>query len=302
MKNTQQNVVGLFFVINFAEKEMEDIIFKLKFDFEILKNLIIEKIPYSSVVLNESKWNKIREKYSSKVEQVLVYQQLNSYCIIDFIIGTKHHDYRFAKLCESMIKAINNEIGKSLTFVKSNSVHKWAIDDIISNMLLSMDIDFKSNNSDFKNWVNELFVFNKLTCYTDYTLVKMEQTLSNNKRVDYVFKNKETEEELLIDVVTLQNIDPTKHDTADTFNSFINQRIQKKYDSKLAESTEVRMFRVLPVIEYQGGMERFKIEIDTNISLPALTISRNEVEGMEEIIVLEMNVFLEQISKQNNSR
>lgn len=279
---------------------MEDIIVKLKSDFDVIKNLIEEEIPYSSGLLNEKSWKKIKEKYSSKVEQVLEHQQLNSYCIIDFIIGTKHHDHRFAERCKSMIKAINKEIRKSLTFIKSNPAHEGVINSIITNMLSSMDVDIQSNNSDFKNWVNELFVFNKLTRCTAYTLVEMERTLSNKKSVDYVFINNETGEELLIDVVTFQNIDPNKHDTVDTFNDFINQRIQKKYDSKLATPAEVSTFRVLPIIEYQDGMEKFTIEVDTNISFPALTICRNKVEDMEEIILLEMNIYLEQIRKQNN--
>lgn len=279
---------------------MENIIENLKSDFDVIKNLITEKISCSSELLNERKWNKIKENYASKVEPILKHQQLKSYCIIDFIIGTKHSDYVFADQCQSMISAINNEINKASVFVKTNPSYKGTIDNIIVNMLSSMDTDINSNNSDFKNWVNELFVFNKLTYCTDYTLLEMERRLSNNKSVDYVFVHNETKEEILIDVVTLQNIDPTKHDTEDTFNDYVNQRIKEKYNTKFSALTESGVFRVLPVIEYQSGMEKFTIKINLDTSLPALTICRNKVNDIEEIGLMEINSFLTQVRKQNN--
>lgn len=288
---------------NFTKEEVEDVIFKLKLDVEIIKNLIIHEIPFSLELLNKKDWTTISQKYSAKTEQVLRNQQLQSYCIIDYIIGTKHPDVIFAEKCNSMVKTINGEINKALGFVKSNPKHKDIINNIIVNILTSMDVNIQSNNSDFKNWVNELFVFNKLTTNPAYTLIELERKLStydnsNKKRVDYVFKHNETHKELLVDVVTFQRIDPSKHKTAKSFNTFINQRIQTKYDSKLGTSTNISRFRVLPIIEYQDGMEKFTIKVDMNISLPALTICRNEVENREEIVLLEINSFLKQIRKQ----
>lgn len=215
-----------------------------------------------------------------------------------YLVST-HPDPNISSKYQCFINAINTEIDKALAYVKKYPKYKDEVNNVITNMITSIDdVDVQNCNEDFKNRINELFIFNKLTTCIDYTLIDMERSLSNGKRADYLFKHNTTNEDFYIDVVTLQNIDPTKHETSETFNYFIKSRIQRKYDDKFCGVTEKGVFRILPVIEYKEGMEKFNIETPKEISLPIITICNNIVDGNDCVSIMEINTFLSQMCKQ----
>ena len=166
-------------------------------------------------------------------------------------------------------------------------------------MLTSIDdVNVNSPNEDFKNWINELYIFNYLITCPNYTLIKMEKTLSNGKSVDYLFEHKETKDKIYIDVVTLQKINLSLQESSESLSEFINSRIRKKYDYKFSDATESGVFLILPIIEYQCGLENFEIEIDSSISLPMLTLCKNTFSSDSEILLLEINTYLSRLRGQ----
>lgn len=275
-------------------ERITSLIADLKANFQHVKNLITMHIPYANNLRNRQ-WNKIQSKYKNILEDILVSQKIQTQHLFDYVMLCEHPDTQISLYPRYFINVINKEIDKALAYAEKYPKYKDEVTNIITNMITSIDdVDVQNYNEDFKNRINELFIFNKLTTYHDYTLIDMEHLLSNGKRADYLFRHNTTREAFYIDVVTLQKIDPTKHETSETFNDFIKSRIQRKYDDKFGRITENGVFRILPIIEYKEGMEKFNIEIDASISLPMMTIGNNTIDGNIETIIMEINSFLRQ--------
>ncbi|MDE6507807.1 MAG: hypothetical protein K2L04_05005 [Alistipes sp.] len=280
-------------------KRITSLIADLEADFQPIKNLITTHIPYANN-LRDREWNKIQSKYKDILEDILISQKVRKQHLFDFIIVSAHPDFDISSKYQYFIKAINTEIDKALAFATTHPKYKYKVKNIITNMITSIDDNYIQNlNEDFKNWINELFVFNFLLTCPNYTIVDMERRLSNGKSADYLFRHNTTNEDFYIDIVTLQKIDPAKHETSETFNDFIKNRIQRKYDDKFGGVTENGVFRILPIIEYKKGMEKFDVETPKEISLPIITICNNFVDGNDCVTIMEINRFLSQIYKQH---
>lgn len=278
--------------------EVTNIIEKIKSDFETVKTLIVSKIPYANNLKNRQ-WNRIRRVYTNNLEKILLSGVIRSQHLFDYIITSSHPIPEIASQYQFVIDSINVAIETAVENIKIYPQFKSVVENIISNMLTSIDdVNVDSPNEDFKNWINELYIFNYLITLPNYTLIKMEETLSNGNSVDYLFEHKETKDKIYIDVVTLQKIDPSLQESSESLSEFINSRIRKKYDNKFHDATESGVFLILPIIEYQDGLENFEIEIDSSISLPMLTLCKNTFSSDSEIILLEINTYLSKLREQ----
>lgn len=232
---------------------------------DIIIKLCKELIPKSLDIMKEKDWNNIKLKYTKRAERIMQNNECKYYCLFDYIVGTQHPtDKENIEQTRNMIKNISDEIDKACNKITSSALKKFEpkLYDIIKNMICTMDENIESKNEDFKNRINELFAFNCLLECEKYELIDMERKLPNGKSVDFVFKHRETSQEILIEVVTMQYINPSNQDNDDSMNSFLKNRIKEKYNEKICNLEEIPNIRILPFIEYHDGMEKFNISIN----------------------------------------
>ena len=274
-----------------------DLIDDIKSEFLVIEKLIKHSIPQSKILKIED-WSKMEKNYIAKIEPVVMQQKHQSGCLIDYIMASKHPDPFQAEPYIFMIECINDQIEKALKIVNSTPKFQNVVENIIRSMIISMDTNINSTNSDFKNWINELFVLNKLASDDTHTLIDLERKLPNNKSVDYVLSHNETKVEMLIDATTIQNVNIPKLKTESKINRFLNNKIKNKYKKKMKNLSGDYNFFVLPVIEYQEGMENFKVKVNKNISRNALTVHPSIIEGKMQCIISDTNIYLSNILKE----
>ena len=214
--------------------------------------------------------------------------------MLDYIICSHCQNPNTVDSIKSLIRALNTEVDKALHYAERHKQFKSRINSIIKQMICSMDVDVQSTNEDFKNWINELLVFNKITSNPDYEIIDMEYSLPNGKSLDYKLRSKPTNDYLYIEVCTIQNMNPADHEKDETINDYLNNRIKKKYESKISNLDSIHSegivhFYILPIVEYKKGMEKFTFKVDKNIAFTPLTICKN---GENECLLMPLNDFL----------
>lgn len=268
-----------------------------------LKQTIIQLAPSFENILSDNDWNCVLQKYLNRINRIHegFDNVISSSCLIDFIISSTSEDEK-GLASRLTVKAINLEIEKALAYCKRQPKHTTKVKSIIKKTLTEMDDKIFNPNSAFKNWINELYVFNLLTEWKDYEIVDIERPIDNGKTCDFVCKNCK-DEEIWFEVVTLQRIDPLKHDDSATMNEFIINRIEDKYKAKtkdlLPENAPNLM--ILPIIEYVEGLERFDISLNSEISTEPLSIMKNELDGVVYFEILPLNKYLTQIRTQQEN-
>jgi hypothetical protein len=115
--------------------------------------------------------------------------------------------------------------------------------------------------------------------------------LGNGKDCDFRCYHKNGQE-LLIEVMSIQNIDLTKQDNVDTFSEFINEKIKKKYTDKTKNLGEVQTLKILPILDYVDGLTKFAPTLDTTISLPPFTVVKNTIDGKNEILLITLDQLI----------
>lgn len=269
---------------------------------EKIKQTIFQFVPTFETLLSDNDWDKIIPNYLNRIDNIPegLDNVISSTCLIDLIIcSTKENEIGVAN--RLTVRAINQEIEKALLYCEQHPHYTAKIKDVVKKTLTEMDEDVFNSNSAFKNWINELFVFNLLTEWDGYEIIDIERSLGNGKTCDFVCRNCHGEE-IWFEVVTLQRIDPSRQDDSATMNEFINNRIVDKYKAKTKDLLPVNTpnLRILPVIEYVEGLERFDISLNSDISAEPLSIMRNEFEGVVRFDIRLLNTYLAHIRAQQN--
>ena len=267
--------------------------------FKSIEKLIRRYVPQSKLLSNED-WLRIKEKYIANAESFVQYQEIKSNCLFDYILGTQSLDIIKVESCVSMIQHINDQIDQALNIVISTPKIKIGVENIIRNIIISINPYTEPVNSIFKNWINELFLLNHLYSIETYTLIDLERVLPNGKSVDYVLSHNETKEEILIDAFTIHNIDPMIYDTEEKFNEKLAEKITKKYNSKMRGLSGYNNFFVVPIIEYKKGMEQFKVIVSQEKSIKALTVFKSRENGKEQALILDINEYSATLLNQND--
>lgn len=265
-----------------------------------VKEIIINSIPAFKNILSERDWKIVINNYLKRVDDIPSDSNdvINSSCLIDLIICSLN-ETDTAKGNKETINAINVEINKALAYCNKHSYLLNKVNNLIRKSITEMDIDVTSPNSAFKNWVNELFVFNLLAEWDGYEIVDIERPLGNGKSCDFVCRNCNSEE-IWFEVLTIQRLSPSKQDKSATMNEFINNRIMTKFQEKTKGITNgnIPNIKILPVIEYIDGLERFNILLNSDIAIEPLAIMKNNLNGVIYIEIRPLSSYLSQIRKQ----
>lgn len=96
--------------------------------------------------------------------------------------------------------------------------------------------------------VGEIYALDYIISMENVEIIEMEFKLSNGKKADCLFLNKENQRKFLIDFVSI-NIDAEKVESSDSLANFLIKRIIRKYEQKTINLKAIDYeFRILPII------------------------------------------------------
>lgn len=248
-----------------AYNKMED----FKNNFDKIKERLIESIPYMGNLKGKD-WNKIEREYAKRLdclqEGILVPKSL-----IDFVIASIHPKQdEIAQHYKQWICALNDMIDEAIGFSSKSQILTKQINKKITDLLTDIE-SIDTPNSDFKNILNELQVFNYLSECENIEVEQIEMKIESGKKIDYVVKVKSDKKRIGIEIMTMQGIRADKQDDDNSMNKFIIERIEKKYKDKVRDLTEIKELDnllIFPIIEDQDGLEQFSLDISCEVSYP----------------------------------
>lgn len=243
---------------------MED----FKNNFDKIKECLIESIPNMGNLKGKD-WKKIEREYAKRLD-CLKEGILVSKSLIDFAIASMHPKQdATAQHYKQWICALNDMIDEAIEFSSKSQILKQ-INKKITDLLTDIE-NIDTPNSDFKNILNELLVFNYLSEYENIEVEQIEMKIESGKKIDYVVKVKSDKKRIGIEIMTMQGIRADRQDDDNSMNKFIIERIEKKYKDKvrdLTEITELDNLLIFPIIEDQDGLEQFSLDISCEVSYP----------------------------------
>lgn len=267
---------------------------------EKVQKTIIKCMPAFENILSGKDWDRVIQHYLRRVDNIPKdYNGLiTSSCLMDLIICSLGEG-KIAKANKETINAINDEICKALAYCDYHPQFMGKVKDIIRRTIMEMDNDIRVPNSAYKNWINELFVFNLLAKKKDCELVDIERPMANGNKCDFVCKIGDNEE-VWLEVVAIQRIDPSQQDDSTTMNDYIRERVKVKYQNKTKGllPEDIPNIRILPVIEYIDGLERFDISLNSDIATEPFAIMKNKLDDIVHIELRPLNFYLSKIRTQ----
>ena len=271
----------------------------LKHKFDDVENLVKKVVPICDEFISKKDWRNIQKRYVNRYDNFKVGTlNITSSAFIDIIVFAYNEDARAIAVISHVKKCI--EIISS--YVAIHTQFKSAYYDILKRMIVSFDSNPNSNNSDFKNGISELAIFANLCESCCLEILDIEKLLDNGKSVDFSVRLSTKAEVLDFDIITYQNIDPHQHETSDTMNTFLDKRISEKYSDKMKNlpNGSYPEFRVLPIVEYREGMEKFYYRVDASKSLPIMTYFANTIDGKTEYCLMDLNEVCAELRTRTN--
>ena len=270
------------------ENENNILIAKLKNEFEIIWDDLCIMIPDLKKLFPKMNIKKLGEKYAKKIAKLSDSNQnkISAPCLLDQFIASKIGGIDSNNFCDE-IKCISDTIRTALNYARSfhNEKIYSKIKVIIKNLIITMDDNPLSTNPDYRSRFHELLVFNMLMECENIEVTDIDYKLDNGKDCDFRCVHTDGSE-LLIEVMSIHNIELNKQDDALSFSEFINKKIQNKYDDKTKGLTHIDKFHILPILEYDERIGDFGPTLDPTISLPAYTVTKNiSSERIEPILI-----------------
>ena len=260
---------------------------KIETDFDTLWNLFCQYIPEVKELVSIKDRAKFGKKYAKRYKSLCDSQQehIKSPCLFDEFVSSlgnenrKMEFYDEIKIIAKTVKlALNNALSLHCDSIINN------VKEIVRQMILTLDLDTLANNPDYRNRLNELLVFNWLFECEHITITDIAYPLGNGKDCDFRCFHKDGTE-LLIEVVSIQNIDLSKQDNAETFSNFIKDKVEKKFADKTKNLIVFTNLKILPILDYVYGITEFAPTLDTTISLPPFTVVKNTIDGKSDILL-----------------
>lgn len=260
---------------------------RLELDFETYWNIFCQHIPEAEKFVTIKDRVKFGKKYAKKYKSLCDAQQeqIKSPCLFDEFVSSLGNDsckQEFHEEIKMIAKTIKLALNNALLFHSDSIVN--GVNDIVRQMILTLDLNISANNPDYRNRLNEILVFNWLVECKNLTIHEIAYPLGNNKDCDFRCFHKDGTE-FLIEVVSIHNIDLTKHDNAETFSVFINDKVQWKYADKSNGLEGITNLKIFPILDYVDNLVEFAPKIDTSISLPPFTVVKNIVADKSEILL-----------------
>lgn len=261
---------------------------KLENKFDVLWKEFCQFIPEAKEIVAIRDVTKFAKIYARRYKSLCDSKQgfIKSPCLLDEFVSSLGSNNRKQEFQEE-IKMIAETIQLALSNAKSfnrESIVK-GVKDILKQMIITLDLDIAANNPDYRNRLNELLVFNWLCECKNLKITDIAYPLGNGKDCDFRCIHKDGTE-LLIEVVSIQNIDLSKQDNAITFSDFINKKVETKFTDKTKDLSDIPNLKILPILDYVNGIVEFAPTLDTAISFPAFTVVMNTLYGNNEILFI----------------
>lgn len=261
---------------------------KLENKFDVLWKEFCQFIPEAKEIVAIRDVTKFAKIYARRYKSLCDSKQgfIKSPCLLDEFVSSLGSNNRKQEFQEE-IKMIAETIQLALSNAKSfnrESIVK-GVKDILKQMIITLDLDIAANNPDYRNRLNELLVFNWLCECKNLKITDIAYPLGNGKDCDFRCIHKDGTE-LLIEVVSIQNIDLSKQDNAITFSDFINKKVETKFTDKTKDLSDIPNLKILPILDYVNGIVEFAPTLDTAISFPAFTVVMNTLYGNNEILLI----------------
>lgn len=269
-------------------EEQKKLLASLQTDFNTLWNKFCEFFPEIKSMFSHKELTKMGEKYAAKYKALCDSQQeiVTSSCLFDEFISSFGNGNQ-AKDFKDLVNGVGDVIRIAQEHATNNRNQSvlTKIQQTIKDIVVTMDESPLSNNSDYRNRLNELLAFNWLGECKNLGITDVAYPLGNSKDCDFrCLHNDGTE--LLIEVMSIHNIDLSKQDNADTFSEFVDSKVQKKYADKVKGLDQLHNLKILPIIDYVDRLIEFVPTLDYKISLPPFTVVKNAINGKSEILLI----------------
>lgn len=272
-------------------EDQKTLLQRIETDFEPLWNAFCQYIPEAKEIVSIKDSTKFGKKYAKRYKSLCNSQQdhIKSPCLFDEFVSSQGNNNRKLEFYDEIIlitETIKLALNNALSLHRDSIIN--GVKEIIRQMIITLDLDSFANNPDYRNRLNELLVFNWLFECENFTITDIAYPLENGKDCDFRCLHKDGSE-FLIEVVSIQNIDLSKQDNAETFSEFINEKVVKKYADKTKNLRDVPNLKILPILDYVNGLTDFAPTLDRTISLPPFTVVKNTIEGNNEILLTTIN-------------
>lgn len=267
------------------KEEQKKLLVCLQTDFNTLWDKFCEIFPYIKPMFSNKEVTKIRVKYAAKYKALCDLQQeiITSACFFDEFISSFGNGNQ-AKYFKELVNGVGEVIKIVLKHATNNRNQSvlTKIQQTIKDMMVTMDENPLSNNSDYRNRLNELLVFNWLSECENIEVISIEKELENGKSCDFecLYNSEET---ILLEVVSINNLDVNKQDNSQTFSEFINKKVECKFINKTKGLPQLPKLKIMPILEYTDGLEDFKITVNDKFSLKPYTVVQNKIDESNEI-------------------
>ena len=267
--------------------EQKMILDKLENNFDVIWSVFSQFIPEAKEIIARSEIAKFGKKYAKRYKLLLDSRQelIKSSCLLDEFVsslGNEEHNPEFCNEVKMIAETIQLALSNAKSFNRESIVK--GVKDILKQMIITLDLDIAANNPDYRNRLNELLVFNWLCECKNLKITDIAYPLDNGKDCDFRCIHKDGTE-LLIEVVSIQNIDMSRQDNANTFSKFINKKVEMKFTDKTRDLSDIPNLKILPILAYVNGIVEFAPTLDTEISFPAFTVVMNTLYGNNEILL-----------------
>lgn len=258
-------------------------------NFDTIKAFLIKSIPYMRNI-KAKEWDCIKKSYNkrlfliNKEDNITSFKPLVPKSLIDYAIGANHPSSNEVALhCKQWISALNRMIEKAIKYSSTSQEQAKQIHEKIMHLLTTIEAN-DDPNSDFKNTLNELLVYNYLYECENVEVKQIEMKIESGKSIDYVIQRKSDKKKIGLEVMTMQGINPEKQENDKEMTSFLIQRIKNKHKDKVKDAKEIKELDdllIFPIIEDTKGLEKFSFDIQCDISVPIRATSFRKDENGE---------------------
>ena len=266
-------------------------------------NVVKICVPSVDNLMTDKDWIEFWERYEQRANDILQNSTIQNNCLyfIDYALvfmdnrlpeEDRLHAYKLFSAFDNTIRALTNIINSDDALInKFQKKLNAKIKAVITDGPKKAD---NSNNSSFKNFVNEIAFFYHIAIHTEIELVDIEVSLPNGKSAD--FQLRLDGKDYLVEIMTI-------HNTArqDDINRFVEGKINDKFSVKtnnLEEDPILNQFRVQTIMEYNDNRLLNYVPILPEIKcLPPMMSFLQEKEGENHIILVQLPLR-EDIKKQ----
>ena len=225
---------------------------------DTFKGIVSVCVPSVVELMANKNWRKLWNKYNQRLQDLLSrpYIRNRSFYFIDFLSILCDARQSKAEMIQTynLFEAFENTVQELFDIIHSNRnlemkfQHKLEAK-IVEVVTAGPSLADESNNSSFKNFVNEIAFFYHIAKHLQIGLVDIEKNLPNGKSVDFhlVWDNSE----YFVDTITIQNTL-----NQEELNRFIEGKINDKFFQKtqnLQDKYILDKFRVQAIIEFEDN-------------------------------------------------